>query len=373
VNKGRRRLVVNSAGVSGSSIFSRFPLNHVSGRADRWRTVLEADSLLSGTFELFPLAEVLGLIERAAVSGVLSVRGREIDGSLYFVDGALCAGEIGDVSGPVEGQQALEIRLLEVAVPLLRARAADFEFRPDVTPPWPAPLAVPIATVFEPARLIAREWSAIMTAIESFESVLERTGQITTDSITLSHLGFRILEQIDGTSSIREIARRAGASLVAVGPEVRTLVLSGAVRVIVDAERALATARAHAERDRPGLESMLDMTATTGLPLGLELAAEKVVEGVVEEPVVGAHVVAARVVGEAAAEEHVVETMTPAEDPDDLARERASLAAMAGLSDPGPVPDHAVAPDAAAPEPERAQIVVDRGELLRMFSGLKDE
>ena len=136
-------------------------------------TVLEADSLLSGTFELFPLAEVLGLIERAAVSGVLVVRGREVDGSLYFVDGALCAGEIADLSGPVEGQQALEIRLLEVAVPLLRTRSAEFEFRPDVTPPWPAPLAVPVATVFEPARRIAREWSAIMTAIESFESVLD--------------------------------------------------------------------------------------------------------------------------------------------------------------------------------------------------------
>jgi hypothetical protein len=66
--------------------------------------------LLSGTFELFPLAEVLGLIERAAASGALVVRGREIDGTLYFVEGALCAGEIGDLSGPVEGQQALEIR-----------------------------------------------------------------------------------------------------------------------------------------------------------------------------------------------------------------------------------------------------------------------
>src|SRR3954452_8887514 len=103
--------------------------------------------LLSGTFELFPLAEVLGLIERAAVSGVLIVRAREIDGSLYFVDGALCAGEIGDLSGPVEGQQALEIRLLEVAVPLLRSGNAEFEFRNEVNPPWPAPLSVPVATV----------------------------------------------------------------------------------------------------------------------------------------------------------------------------------------------------------------------------------
>src|SRR6185312_13092049 len=115
----------------------------------------------------------------AAASGVLVVRAREVDGSLYFVDGALCAGEIGDLSGPVEDLRALETRLLEVAVPLLRARGADFEFRPDVTPPWPAPRAVPVDTVFEPARRIAREWSAIMTSIESFQSVLELTGEIT--------------------------------------------------------------------------------------------------------------------------------------------------------------------------------------------------
>lgn len=306
--------------------------------------------MLSGTFELFPLAEVLGLIERAAVSGVLVVRGREVDGSLYFVDGAMCAGEIADLSGPVEGMQALEVRLLEVAVPLLRAGNAEFEFRADVTPPWPAPLAVPVESVFEPARRIAREWSAIMTSIESFESVLVRTGEISTDSITLNHLGFRVLEQIDGTTSIRDLARRAGVSLVAVAPEVRTLVLAGAVRVVVDPERALATARADAERDRPSLEAALDVTLSAP-------PAREVVPPAIEVPVVALG----------------IETMTPAEDPDDLARDRAALAAKAGLATPGPVPDQAVAPDLEVPEPERAQIVVDRSELLRMFSGLKDE
>ena len=54
----------------------------------------------------------------------------------------------------------------------------------------------------------------------------------------------------------------------------------------------------------------------------------------------------------AAAVEVEIETMTPAEDPDDLARERAALAAKAGLSTPGPVPEHAVAPDlGGAPSP----------------------
>jgi len=313
---------------------------------------------LSGTLDTFSLAEVLGLIERAAVSGALVVRGREVDGTLYFVDGTLCAGEIGDLSGPVEGQPALEIRLLEVTVPLLRTRSADFEFRPDVNPPWPAPLAVPVATVFEPAQRIAREWSSIMTAIESFESVLERTGEITTDSVTLTRLGFRVLEQVDGQASIRELARRAGASLVAVAPEVRALVLAGAVRVVVGAERALATARADAERDRAPLEAALDVTMAPDLGVSAFVSPAAVTAMPTATPTAPVEV--------------EIERMTPADDPDDLARERASLAAKAGLSTPGPVPEH-VAADPTAVEPERAQIVVDRSELLRMFSGLKDE
>jgi DNA-binding Lrp family transcriptional regulator len=335
--------------------------------------------LLSGTFESFPLAEVLGLIERAAASGVLMVRAREVDGSLWFVDGALCAGEIGDLSGPVEGRHALEVRLLEVAVPLLRARAAEFEFREDITPPWPAPLALTVETIFEPARRIAREWAAIMTTIESFESVLERTGEITTESITLSHLGFRVLEQVDGRTSIRELARRAGVSIVAVAPEVRALVVAGAVRVIVDAERALATARASAERDRPPLEAALDVTelaqlVRAGEPVRDEhpLAPPEVVPMPVVAPVAPAEVVpvpvAAPVVPVAA-----VAVAPAATDADDaLARERADLAARAGLTSAGPVPETAT-PEPETAAPERAQIVVDRSELLRMFSGLKDE
>jgi hypothetical protein len=345
---------------------------------------LEADPLLSGTFELFSLAEVLGLIERAAASGVLVVRAREVDGSLYFVDGALCAGEIGDLSGPVDGQYALEIRLLEVAVPLLRARNGEFEFREDVTPPWPAPHAIPVEQVFEPARRIAREWAAIMTTLESFESILERTGEIATESVTLTRLGFRLLELVDGRSSVRELSRRAGASIVAVAPEARALVVCGAVRVIVDAERALATARAGAADARPPIEAALDVTG----------ADEHVAAP--DRPAPGPAPAPASVPPTAAPVPVAAHHAAPSIAADDaLARERADLAARAGLDAPGPVPapgpvrDAAPAPAAVAapeadpapgpapapvrPEPERAQIVVDRSELLRMFSGLKDD
>ncbi len=342
---------------------------------------MEASPVLSGTFELFPVAEVLGLLERAESSGALVVRGREIDGTLYFVSGELCGGEVGDVSGPVADAAALEIRILEVCVSLLRSRQAEFEFRGDVAPPWPAPLCTPIGPVLERARKIARDWHSIITAVESFDAILERTGALTADAITLSHVGFRVLELIDGRTTIRELAHRAGASLIVVGPEVRTLVMAGAARVVVGAERALATARLDVEGVRSVPEGLVDVTDVRhpdvrhpdGASLEFSVADPALVpvavfdasmERSLEMP---PEMPADRLVGAP------TEMMSPPPDPQDFARERADLAARAGLSGPGPVPEAAVPVDASAPVVERAQIVVDRSELLRMFSGLKED
>ena len=349
---------------------------------------MEVLPLLSGTFDLFPLTEVLGLVERAAASGALVVRGREVDGTLYLAGGQFCGGEVADLSGPVADQQALEIRILEVCVSLLRSRQAEFEFQTEVTPPWPAALATPVGPMLERAAVIARDWPSIMSAVESFESMLERTGTISAASVTLSPIGFRVLELIDGQTTIRQLAQRAEASLIVVAPEVRSLILAGAVRVLVDPERALATAQAGAMGDqRRGLGAVLDVTesdlnpgspgprgpiaepeivrAPTPIPAAVAAAAVTVAPVEVAPP---AHTPAP-----APAPARVVETMHPASDPAEFARERAELASRAGLNGPGPVPESVVAPDAGTPPPERAQIVVDRSDLLRMFSGLKEE
>ncbi|MEP6623734.1 MAG: DUF4388 domain-containing protein [Acidimicrobiia bacterium] len=336
---------------------------------------MEALPLLSGTFDLFPLAEVLGLIERTAASGALMVRGREVDGALFFASGELVAGEVADLAGPVEGRDALETRVLEVCVTLLRSREAEFDFRPDAAPPWPAAIMIPVGPVLERAAVIAREWPAIMTAVESFESRLERTGSISVPSVTLTAVGFQVLELVDGTATIREISHRIGASLIVVAPEVRNLILAGAIRVVVDAARALATARAGAI-DTVLHDGVLDVTGTDPGPPSAGIAppdpgpvpaAPEPRPTSVPNPVAsggGAPDLRASTSG--------IETLHPTTDREELARERADLASRAGLSDPGPVPDAgsgAPTPDA----PDRAQIVVDRSDLLRMFSGLKDD
>jgi hypothetical protein len=344
---------------------------------------MEVLPMLSGTFDLFPLAEVLGLIERAAASGALVVRGREVDGALYFVSGELSGGEVADLSGPVADREELDVRLLEVCVSLLRSRNAEFDFRADETPPWPAAVTIPVDAVLPRATEIARDWPAIMSAVESFESMLERSGALTVDSVTLSALAFRLLELVDGQTTIRDLAHQAQASLIVVAPEVRTLILSGAVRVLVDAERALATARAGADIRRPASTSgVVDVTEPTEAPVPMPAAATAPAgTPAPPAPVAPPSPVHAPAPNPAPTYEPVpvaaasVETMHPATDPAELARERADLAARAGLGDPGP----GLVPTAETPAgsdegaaPERSQIVVDRSDLLRMFSGLKE-
>lgn len=326
--------------------------------------------MLSGTFDLFSLAEVLGLIARAGASGALVVRGREVDATLYLVAGEFSGGEAADLSGPVADLDALETRMIEVCVAVLRCRAAEFEFRADQTPPWPAALSVSITAILERASGIAREWPSIMSAVESFESMLERTGSITTETVTLSALGFRVLELVDGRTTIRQLAQRAEASLILVAPQIRALIVAGAVRVLVDSARALATAQAGAISDQARTpRGVVDVTevADPG-PIGVSSVPPGLANA--QPDWATASVTSAAVASD---QSPAIENVVPAADPADYARERADLATRAGLSDPGPVPETIARPDADAPAAERAQIVVDRSDLLRMFSGLKEE
>ena len=345
---------------------------------------MEVVALLSGTFDLFSLAEVLGLIERAATSGALVVRGRDVDATLYLVGGEFSGGEAADLAGPVADLPALETRMLEVCVAVLRCRAAEFEFVVDLTPPWPAALCAPIAPILERASGIARDWPSIMSAVESFESMLERTGSITTETLTLTALGFRVFELVDGRTTIRQLAHRAEASLIVVAPEVRALIVAGAVRVLVDPARAMATAQAAVVSDQARTpRGVVDVTDVPGEGPG-GLGAPPVPSA----PPGAQPEWATASVGPASAQAenpgHVqgsatvdwlpgVESVMPAADPAELARERADLANRAGLSGPGPVPESSVRSETDAPPVERAQIVVDRSDLLRMFSGLKEE
>jgi hypothetical protein len=308
---------------------------------------------LQGTLDTFSLAEILGLIERARHSGALLVEGPDGRGALYTAAGRFCAGEAADYAGPVEDRHALDVRLIDVCFHLMRFGSGSFEFIADQTPPWTAERATDIGPIVETVEHIVRAWPAVEAVLPSFDVRPELADELPEESLTLSRTAFKVFALIDGARTVRQIAREVGHSVVEVGPVLKELIDHGAVRIL--------------SGDRiPDRDEAVPPTPELILPPGAIHVAREESATAGGEPI-----------------EMVTSLPDPgaALDADALGRERAVLAARAGLDDPGPVPtaDDEPEPEAAAPgEPEDgeltgSEITSDRGALLRLFSGLRDQ
>jgi hypothetical protein len=301
---------------------------------------------LSGTLDTFSLAEILGLIERARHTGALRVEGADGHGTLYVTAGRFSAGEAADYSGPVDDRHALDVRLIDVCFHLMRFDGGSFEFVAGETAPWTAERATDIGPIVETVEHIVRAWPAVEAVLPSFDVRPQLAEELPEDSLTLSRTAFKVFTLIDGQRTVRQIARETESSVVEVGPIVRDLIEHGAVRIPSgtpsDAAAAappapdviLPTGAVHVARDEAPEEGRGPIEMVTSVPdPGATLDAEA------------------------------------------IERERAALAARAGLDDPGPVPTEpreAVGGEVEDDE-TTSEITSDRGALLRLFSGLRDQ
>jgi len=293
---------------------------------------------LSGTLDTFSLVEILGLVERARQTGALEIRGPEGSGTLYVTAGRFCAGEAADWSGPVEGRAALEVRIVDVCFHLFRLSAGSFEFVPDHTPPWTADRATDIGPVVERVEALVRAWPTIQSLVPSLDTALEVCQHITDDSLLLSRDGFRLITLVDSRLTIRQLARKLERSEVEVAAIAAELMQEGALR--------------------PAMAGATPSPSPSGVVL----------------PTGALHAVRAAPEGKGA-DEVVTSVPDPnaALDRQAIERERAALAARAGLSDPGPVPDPDAQDADGDADEESSVISTDRGAILRMFSGLRDQ
>jgi hypothetical protein len=296
---------------------------------------------LSGTLDTFSLPEILLLVEHARQTGALTVTGPEGHGALYVTAGRFSAGEAADYAGPVDDRRALDIRLIDVCFHLFRFESGSFEFVVNQEPPWTAERATDIGPIVDTVQQIVRAWPAVEAVLPSFDVRPEQAPDLPEDSLTLSRTGFKVLTMVDGKRTVRQIAREVGHSVVEVGPVLRDLIEHGAVTL-----PPAKGARAEPSVVLPSnaLHAVREAGEGEGAPV-------EMVTSVPDESVALA--------GEA------------------LERERAELAAKAGLQGPGPVPE-AGSPAAGGPadEPDEAEdttITSDRGALLRLFSGLRDQ
>jgi hypothetical protein len=303
---------------------------------------VEGNVGLQGTLDTFSLAEVLGLVEVARQTGALEVHGSDSHGTLFTSAGRLVAGEAGDFSGPVESREELDGRLTDVCFLLFRLDGGSFEFVPNRAPAWPAERGTDIGPIVATVERIVREWPMVEMVVPSLEARPHIADELNDDSLTLSRAAFRVFTAVDGERTIRQIARETHRSVVETCFVLKDLAEHGAVVV---------------SEDRPHRTSEPAVT----LPPGAIHAVRESMTGPEQTP---------------------VEMVTSVPDPgasidrEALERERIALAARAGLPDPGPTPEPEAEVPAEEPAPEdpsRSTITTDRGALLRLFSGLRDQ
>jgi hypothetical protein len=350
---------------------------------------------LQGTLDTFSLAEILGLLEQARQTGALGVAGPDGQGTLYVTAGRFCAGEAADYAGPVETREELEVRLIDVCFHLFRFSTGSFEFVPNRSPSWPAERGADIAPIVGRVERILRDWHETEIYIPSFDVQFELNDDNDDETVTLNRSSLKVLALLEGGKSVRAIARELKCSVIEVAPTVRDLVEQGTIRA---AGSTASKARLSEKVEAEDVEEADDEPEPPKKPAGRRDKArakreeraselppdpEDEAEDEAEDESVVLSSAAIHALEEPDEPEmngsHEVVTSVPdpsAElDRDSIERERAQLAARAGLRDPGPVPEESPqdASEIAPTEDEKASVTTDRGALLRLFSGLRDQ
>jgi len=187
---------------------------------------------LQGTLDAFSLDEVLEMLAHSRKTGALEVRSEAgANGVLYFAAGRICAAEAGDLSGPVQAPDGLEARLIDVCFVLLRQDAGEFAFQPDQLPPWPVRGGVDVGPILDEVRTLVRDWNAIEAVIPSPNSTPTLLPEPAREPISLDRSSWAVVTAVDGSASVRDIARRLGRSVLEVSRVLKDLVEAGAAAV----------------------------------------------------------------------------------------------------------------------------------------------
>jgi hypothetical protein len=287
-------------------------------------------AVLHGTFETLTISELLRTLAGARKTGALELSAGDVDGRIHLVDGRCRAAESASLADPLDSDEALEARLVELCFSVARQPEGDFRFFADEAAPWTTAVGVELEGVLTEVERQLEEWREIQAVIPSLDVHPHLRDELRADSLTVDPALWRLLVAIDGRRSVREVIDRTRQGVLDVCHALKGLVDQGAVEFDPPSARTAPRARA----------------AGSGRASGTTRAAT----GAVEPP-----------------------PRTPAATEP---RGRASE-----LTDPwGPDVDAtAVAPDAAAAVAVRADALLegddgvrDRRALLRLFSALRE-
>lgn len=161
--------------------------------------------MLSGSLDLFALADVLRFVARSGVTGAVNIHRPEDGGRILLFKGEVVGATIdGFEPRDTDGVVDAGLRLLD---------AAGGEFSLDVQPAT-GPIRSPVEEFLTAVGQRRAEWTKILDAVGSPDGPLVLSPSLPpgASEITLSPLEWRIVVLSDGRRSIRDIARELGES-----------------------------------------------------------------------------------------------------------------------------------------------------------------
>ncbi len=193
----------------------------------------EVTVALQGTIETFALPDVLRLLSSTKKTGCLRLDGSRGTGSLWFVDGAVVAGEAS--SAPLAGDSG------EVLFELLRFESGDFVFDADITTD-DAGAPAEVEPLLGAAEKMLEEWKEIAAVVPSLDHWVALAPELATDEVTISADRWRTLAKVGGGTPVGVLGEQLELGELPVSRAVKELVELGLV--VIDEPRAGFTAPA---------------------------------------------------------------------------------------------------------------------------------
>ncbi len=176
---------------------------------------------MQGNLSQISLNDILLLTSGAKKSGVLKLsRGKE-NVEVFFVDGSIVHATcpIGD------GEKAL-------LYPVTWGEGT-FTLLPNGAPP-PSTITKTSAEILDEVKAMSREWETILEIIPSGKTVVRiaDSGEEQTGSVTVPHVGWRVLSKIDGVRNVQEVAEILRIPYAYAAKVIFNLYKSGLVQIV---------------------------------------------------------------------------------------------------------------------------------------------
>ena len=147
---------------------------------------------LEGTFDTFPLSELLEMLQHSSMCGVLEVKGQHGLGSIWTRDGIICQAEYGGEKGR------------SAVLKLFQEPGRPFVVRAQNDHPWGPPGIGDAQTLTQQASEYQRTWGEVYKRLPNPDVVPVVIGQ-PAQSLKLTDLDWTVLMAINGEYSVREL------------------------------------------------------------------------------------------------------------------------------------------------------------------------